>query len=281
MTEDIDRIVVDSKSEYERIREVAARISRRAKSQIQLYEGDLPVFEHYKVEHHIEEVFSRRVGLKSGGHLVFDETEAMIAIDVNTGRHKGKGSQEEAILEVNTEAVNEVARQLRLRNIGGIIVIDLIDMKSRKHQQYVLRAMKAALKSDKARTNVLPISELGIMEMTRQRTEESISSATHIDCPYCHGRGSVKSPLGMSVEIQRQIAATMRKLHKAERPSNLQIVVHPTVLERLRNTDEQFLIDMEKKFEGKLTFKSDPSKHVEFFAVHNADTGDLLFTRVD
>lgn len=279
LTEDIDRIIMDSKSHYERIRNVTAKISRSARSKVQMYEGVIPIFEHFKVERQIEEATSRKVNLPSGGCIIFDETEALIAVDVNTGRHKGKGSQDEAILQVNTEAVEEVARQLRLRNIGGIVVLDLIDMKSRKHQQSVYRAMKAALRRDKARTNVLPISDLGILEMTRQRYEESISTIMHIDCPYCGGRGSVKSPLGMSAEIQRQIGAVMRKNKRNDKSANLQIVVHPTVLDRLRQEDEEFLVDIQKRFEGHLTFKSDASKHVEYFAISDFETGNVLYVR--
>jgi len=278
MSDDIDRIVIDSKDKYEKIREVAGQISRRARSKIVLYDGEAPIFDHFGVERQVEETFQKRVNLKSGGYIVFDETEAMIAIDVNTGRHKGRGAQEEAILEVNTEAVEEIARQLRLRNIGGIIVIDLIDMKSRKHQSAVYKAMKAALKRDKARTNVLPISELGLMEMTRQRVEESLFASTYSPCPYCRGHGVVKSALGVSVELQRQLLAVLRKRDRTKPASGLNIVVHPTVLERLRREDEHFLIDLQSRFEGSLTFKSDPAKHVEFFAISDAATGEILYS---
>lgn len=279
LTEDIDRIILDSRPHCDRIREIAARISRSARSRVQMYEGAIPIFEHFKIDKQIEEASGRKVDLKSGGYLIIDETEAMIAVDVNTGRHKGKGSQDDAILDVNTEAVEEVARQLRLRNIGGIVVVDLIDMKSKKHQQSVYRAMKAALKRDKARTNVLPISDLGLLEMTRQRFEESISTIMHIDCPYCEGRGCVTSPLGMSAEIQRQIGAVMRKQHRNEKSTNLQVVVHPTVLDRLRQEDEAFLVEIQNRHEGHLTFKSDPGKHVEYFCISNSDTGEVLYVR--
>lgn len=275
---DIDRIIIDSRERFDTIRDVAGRISRRAKSKIHLYEGDLPIFDYYEVERQLEDASRRKVMLNSGGYLVFDETEALIAIDVNTGRHKGSGSQEDAILEVNTQAVEEVARQLRLRNIGGLVVVDLIDMKARKHQGAVFRAMKAALKRDRARTNVLPISELGILEMTRQRAEQSIRSSMYVDCPYCRGRGSVRSSLGMSVDIQRQISAIMRRHQREELTDDLQVVVHPTVLERLRNEDEQFLMDLQSKFSGRLGFKSDPGKHMEFFAINNATTGEELYS---
>jgi ribonuclease G len=281
LTEDVERVVVDSKETYEALREVLGRISRRTRSRIHLYKGEMPIFDHYGVEKQLEEAFRHKVQLKSGGYIVLDETEALVAVDVNTGRYKGSGSQEDAIYEVNTEAVEEVARQLRLRNIGGLVVIDLIDMKSRRHQHTVYRAMKAALKRDRARTNVLPISELGILEMTRQRAQESVLSVMYVDCPYCRGRGNVRSPLGMSVEIQRQVAVLMQRMSREGAPPELQVVVHPTVLERMRKEDEQFLLALQEKFEGRLAFKSDPSKHIEFFSIHNAATGELLYSTAE
>jgi len=279
LTEDVDRIMIDNRAKYERIREVAGRVSRRSRNKIHLYEGELPIFDQYDVERQLDEAFRRKVTLKSGGCLVFDETEALIAIDVNTGKHKGKSdSQEQAILEVNTEAVEEVARQLRLRNIGGLVVLDLIDMKSRKHRAQVYKTFKAALKVDRARTNVLPISDLGLLEMTRQRVEESIQAQMFVDCPYCKGRGSIRSPLNMSVDIQRQLAAIMRRRKKTDPDIALQVVVHPAVLDRLRREDEQFLVDLQEQQEGRLTFKSDPTKHMEYFAVLNEKTGELLYS---
>ena len=278
LTEDVDKIIVDSEDQYNVIRNIAARISRRARSRIQIYKGDLPIFSHYNVDKQVEAAFRRRVMLPSGGHIVIDETEALIAIDVNSGRHKGAGSQEQAILEVNTQAVEEVARQLRIRNIGGLVVIDLIDMRMRKHQNAIYRIMKAALKRDRARVNVLQISELGIMEMTRQRVEESILSSMVVDCPYCHGRGTVKSSLSMSVDIQRQIAALMRRRTSNGKSLDLEVIIHPTVLSRMQKEDEQFLIDLESTYEGHLTFKSDPNKHMEYFMIKDAQTGDALYS---
>jgi ribonuclease G len=208
---------------------------------------------------------------------VIDETEALIAIDVNTGRHKGKGSQEDAILEVNLEAVEEVARQLRLRNVGGLVVLDLIDMKSRKHQAAVYKAMKGAVKRDKARTNVLPISELGLMEMTRQRQEESLLSQTFEDCPYCRGHGVIKSALSLSVSIQRQIAGVMRKCRQDGREVDLQILVAPTVLDRLRREDEAMLVELQQQYKGHLSFRSEPLRHPESFAILDT-AGKVLYS---
>jgi ribonuclease G len=278
LTEEIDRVTIDDGDAFTRIRNVAGKISRRAKNVIAHYEGQLSIFEHYGIERQLEEAFRRKVNLKSGGYLVFDETEALIAIDVNTGRHRGKGSQEEAILEVNLEAVEEVARQLRLRNIGGLVVLDLIDMKSRKHQNAVYKAMKQSLRRDRARTNVLAISELGLMEMTRQRQEESLLSQMYMDCPYCRGHGLVKSPLALSVDIQRQIAALMRKVRQEGRDVELQIVVAPSVLERLRTEDEAFLVELQRRYTGRLTFKSELHRHPESFCIADGQTGKILYS---
>jgi ribonuclease G len=281
LTEDIGRIVLDSRTEHERIRNVVSRISRRGRNKVQLYDGDAPVFDHFDVERQLEGAFRRKVWLKSGGYLVFDETEAMVTIDINTGRHKGGQSQEESILQVNLEAAGEVSRQLRLRNIGGLVVIDFIDMKLKRHQNQVFRTLKEALRHDKARTNILPISQLGLLEMTRQRAEESIREATYSDCPYCSGKGKVKSALSMSVELQRHIAEVLRSRRSKEESIPLKISVNPVVMDRLRKEDEAVLVALESKHKGHLTFVSNGSLHMEDFMITNADTGEELYTTTD
>lgn len=277
LTEDIDRIVVDSRDQYERIKSLISRISRRARNSLKLYEGEAPVFEYYDVERQIENSFRRKVWLKNGGCIVIDETEALVAIDVNTGRHKGGKTQDESILQVNLEAADEIARQIRLRNIGGLIVADFIDMKSRKDQQQVYRRMKECLRKDKARTNVLPISQLGLLEMTRQRTDESIRDSVFMNCPYCEGRGKVKSALSMSVEIQRAIGAVMRKYAKVSPTPGLRVIVNPAILERLRREDEAVLLQLEEKHGGKLRFAADPSRHLEDFIIQNPETNEEMY----
>ncbi len=283
LTEDIDRVNIDNPDAYERIRATAGRISRRARKLIAHYDSPAPIFEHFGVDRQIEEAFRRKVNLKSGGYLIFDETEALVAIDVNTGRYRGKagGSQEDAILEVNLEAVEEVSRQLRLRNTGGLIVVDLIDMKSRKHQNTVYKAMKQALKRDRARTNVLPISELGLMEMTRQRQDESILSQAYTDCPYCKGHGVIKSSLAISVDLQRQIAAIMRKNKQDKNEGDLLAVVAPLVLDRLRTEDEEILVALQAQYAGKLSFKTDPYRHPESFEILLAASGKPLYSTAE
>ena len=277
LTEDVDRVLIDDLESYQRIKAIAARISRRSSNLISRYEGQLPIFDAKGVESQLQEAFRRKVNLKGGGYLVIDETEALIAIDVNTGRHKGKGSQEDAILEVNLEAVEEVARQLRIRNIGGLVVLDLIDMKSRKHQQQVYRALKSACRRDKARTNVTPISELGLLEMTRQRFEQSLLSQMHNACPYCHGHGTIKSPLQLSVDIQRRLRSLTALLTQEKKETDLQICIHPSVLDRLRTADEAIIRDILSHYGAKISFKSEPLRQAESFSIADASTGQVLF----
>jgi ribonuclease G len=279
LTEDVDSIVIDDERSYNEMREVAGKISRRAKSKIRRYDGGVGIFEHYGLERQLHDAFARQVPLKSGGYLVIDETEALIAVDVNTGHYKGKGSQEEAILDVNLEAVEEVARQLRLRNIGGLVILDLIDMKSRKHQREVYRALKDALKRDRARTNVLEISELGLLEMSRQRQDRSILSLLTSTCPYCKGRGLVKSPMAISVEIQRHLISLLKKAENEKRPFEPKIVIAPQVMQRLRTEDSDILASLQKTYNTRLTFVSELHRHPESFSILDAATSQVLYSQ--
>ena len=275
----MDAIVIDDEKAFNDMREVCARISRRARTKIRRYDGDNCIFDHYGLDRQLAEAFARQVPLKSGGYLVIDETEALIAVDVNTGHYKGKGSQEEAILDVNLEAVEEVARQLRLRNIGGLVVLDLIDMKSRKHQAQVYKALKAALKRDRARTNVLQISELGLLEMSRQRQDRSILSKLTSKCPYCAGHGLVKSPMAISIEVQRRLTTLLRKAEADKQPFEPKIIVAPQVMQRLRTEDAQILADLQRSFNTRLTFVSELHRHPEAFSILDAATSHVLYSQ--
>ncbi|MBR2920352.1 MAG: Rne/Rng family ribonuclease [Kiritimatiellae bacterium] len=279
LTEDIDAIVIDDAKSYEEMREVTGRISRRAKSKIRRYDGNVNIFEHYGLERQLSDAFARKVPLKSGGYLVIDETEALIAVDVNTGHYKGKGSQEESILEVNLEAVEEVARQLRLRNIGGLVILDLIDMKSRKHQKQVYRALKDALKRDRARTNVLEISELGLLEMSRQRQDQSILSMLTSNCPYCQGHGVIKSPMAISIEVQRHLTTLLKKAAADKKPFEPKIVIAPQVMQRLRTDDSEILAKLQNDFNTRLTFVSELHRHPESFSILDAATSQVLYSQ--
>ena len=268
LTEDVDRILIDSKTAYDRMQSLVEKVSKQSKKKVQHYSEAQPVFDKFGITKQLEKAFSRKVTLKSGGALVIDETEALVAIDVNTGSHKGGGKdQSSTILRVNLEAAEEACRQLKLRNMGGLIIIDFIDMKQRRDRDKVLQKMKEGLRSDRAKTHVLPISQLGLLEMTRQRHSESVLSAFHDECHYCNGRGTIKSPVTMSVEIQRKLTEILKGRDVEQTDSVLRIVVNPNVLDRLRKDDEDLIINFEKKYFVKLEFRADTSFHAEQFKI--------------
>ncbi len=277
LTEDIDRVLVDSSADYERVLELVSQISKRSRSKIAHYKDSIPIFERFNIERQIEQTFQRKVTLPSGGEIVIDETEALIAIDVNTGSHKARpGEEKNTILQVNLEAVREISRQIRLRNIGGLIIIDFIDMKERRHRNQVYDAMVRSMAEDKAKTHILPISLLGIMQMTRQRQQESLASNLYTNCPYCRGRGIVKSATTVSVELQRRLSSIVRRLHARNdgKEYALRVLVHPSILERLRSEDADLLVRMEQNYGVKLAFRADPNYHVENSKIINAITGE-------
>ena len=274
LTEEVDAVVCDDLPAVERMQELVAQVSPRSKKRIQFYQEEQHIFEKYGVNKQIEKAFHRQVWLPCGGYIVIDETEALISVDVNTGRNKGGKDVERTILQTNLEAADEIARQMRLRNIGGLIVADFIDMKSRKDQQAVYQLMRQRLKRDKARTHVLPISQLGLMEMTRQRAAESMRMSQFDPCPYCEGRGLIKNTMSMSVELQRALHAVMRR--NIDTIHEIKVIVNPDLLQRLRTEDEELLVDIERRYGGRLSFKPDPTMHREKFVITDANSGDEL-----
>ena len=275
LTDEVNQVICDDAQTTEAIREIAGKISRRAKRRIHhLPTSTQPIFERINIQKQIDEAFSRQVWLPCGGYVVIDETEALISVDVNTGRNRGAKDVDKMILETNIEAAREVARQLRLRNIGGLVVIDFIDMRHRKDQQAVYKAIKDRLKKDKAKTQVLQISPIGLMEMTRQRLNESLRDSMYEPCPYCQGRGRVKTPMTMSVEIQRRLNTVIQK-HR-ETVGDIIIVVNSDVLNRFKSEDSKLLMELERSHSGRLIFRSDPSLNRERFAIIDANTEKSL-----
>ena len=281
LTEDIDRVIIDNSEAHRRMVSLVGQISSRSRSKISLFEENIPIFERFNVERQIEQTFMRKVPLPSGGEIVIEETEAMVSIDVNTGGHKG-GSKDgkDFIVRANLEAAQEAARQIRLRNIGGLIVIDFIDMKQKRDRNAVYQRMKDEMAKDSAKSHVLPISQLGLLQMSRQRHKESHSSGIYTSCPYCNGRGIVKSPRSLSVEIQRRLVNVARHARRQENgtgePLFLRVLLHPVNLERLRSEDEQHLLELERSYGVNLSFRADPSYHVENFKVLDGKTGREL-----
>ncbi|MFL6528113.1 MAG: ribonuclease E/G [Chthoniobacterales bacterium] len=274
LTEEIDEVICDEQDAVERMNTLVSQISRRARNRIKFYDGAAPIFETFGVQKQVEDAFHRQVWLRCGGYIVIDETEALVAVDVNTGRNKGGRDVEKTILQTNLEAADEIARQLRLRNIGGLIIGDFIDMKSRKDQQAVYQLMRERLKRDKAKTHVLPLSQLGLMEMTRQRAQESLSDSIYENCPYCQGRGIVKTSMSTSVEIHRTLNTVMRRYQ--DTVHEIRVILNPDVLKRLREEDEESLVELERRYAGRLLFRGDPTYHHEKFVITDANTGAEL-----
>ncbi|MPM87543.1 Ribonuclease E [bioreactor metagenome] len=239
-----------------------------------LYKQNLPIFEAYKIKEQLNQVFQRKVPIAGGGYICVDETEALIAIDVNSGRSKAGNDQAELIFKTNCAAAEEVARQLRLRNIGGLVVIDFIDMKSMRDRDEIYKLMKKLTKNDRAKTRMLPISRLGLMEMTRQREHESIQDAVYVPCTYCCGTGLLKSAETMSVEIQRRLATVLKS--KGYRDVPVRVLMHPAVLQRLKTEDAGLLAELEAEYKHELSFRAADNLHYEEFHVVNAETGAEL-----
>ena len=275
LTDEVNQVICDDAETTEFIRQVAGRISRRAKRRVHhMPVSTQPIFERIGIQKQIDEAFSRQVWLDCGGYIVIDETEALISIDVNTGRNRGSKDVDKMILETNLEAAREVARQLRLRNIGGLVVIDFIDMRHRKDQQAVYKTIKDRLKKDKAKTQVLQISPIGLMEMTRQRLNESLRDSMYEPCTYCQGRARVKTPMTMSVEIQRRLNTVIQKHRDAV--GDLIVIVNSDVLNRFKSEDSKLLVELERSHSGRLIFRSDPALNRERFAIIDARTEKTL-----
>jgi ribonuclease G len=232
LAEDINRMVIDDPDEYEKVHAIAEMISPNLKGKVQLYDGESPVFDTYNIERDLEKLLKRKVWLKSGAYLVIDEMEAITAIDINTGKNVGSTNLSDTILKANLEAAEEVARQLRLRDMGGIIVVDFIDMASAADRKKVLTEFSNILKRDRARTRVGKISSLGLVELTRKRTEESITEALTTACPTCEGVGRVPSSETVSLWVERDLRRALQE------PGNASLVeCHSDVCEAIIGTD--------------------------------------------
>jgi ribonuclease G len=223
---EVDEFVVDSAEVHGKCLEYVRALVPALEGRVKLYAERTPVFDHYGIEKDIEKALRRRVWLKSGGYIVIDHTEALVSIDVNTGKYVGKRDFEQTVLKINLEAVGEVVRQIRLRDLGGIIIIDFIDMEVLEHREQVYKALKRALAEDKARTNVLEISELGLVEMTRKRVRQDLRALLSVTCPTCRGSGVTKSNETLAAEIYRVIQA---KVAAESEPARQEVVarVHP------------------------------------------------------
>jgi ribonuclease G len=225
-TPEVERLAIDAREDHARVLEFVTSLMPRLAPRVHLYEGATPLFDQHGLENKIASALERRVWLKSGGYLIFDQTESLTTVDVNTGRYVGKKNQEETVLRTNLEAARQVVQQLRLRNIGGIIVIDFIDMEVAANRRQVFDTLQEAVRKDRARTNVLRISELGLVQMTRKRTRESLEQLLTSPCSHCNGRGHVRSAETLAYDALRRV---QREAAAVQSTTRIALRVHPEV----------------------------------------------------
>ena len=271
MSAQTERVLVNDPALYQRIKDFAEQFLPVLASRIELYDGIEPMFDHHAVGLELERLLGRKVWLKSGGYVVIDQTEALVAIDVNSGRYVGRDTLEETTLRVNLEAVQEIVHQLQLRDIGGIIVIDFIDMVEPAHREEVYRALVEELKNDRARANVLPISEFGLVEMTRKRVREDVVRYLSEPCRYCDGRGYTRSRETVTQEVLHALRREAMK-HPAD-----WIVVrcHPDVADQLVDAEREYLLEIEGRYGFRAHVQSDPEVHLERFEVRACRPGEV------
>lgn len=250
LSDDTDIYMLDNREDYKNVQEFVAKMSPELKGKVKLYDGKTPIFKAFGIEKEIEDIRRIKVPLPNGGSLIIQEAESLCAIDVNTGRFTGNKSQEETVTATNLEAAKEIARQLRLRNIGGIIVIDFIDMKKAANRHKLVEALEKAVGNDRAKIRILPVTRLGLVEMTRERKRESTCSLLTEECPECHGSGRVLSSESIIIQIQREIYG----LTMGRPGGSLRVVVHPILCEILKK--KQSIIERNIRRSIKLT--SDP-----------------------
>lgn len=260
-TDKVDKLIIDSKEVYNEVRQYLKDLDPDLMERVQLYSDPVPLFDLYGIEDSIREAFQRRVDLPSGGYIIIEPTEALVSIDVNTGRYTGKKDPEKTILKTNQEAAREIARQLRLRDIGGIIVCDFIDMETRANQDRVLQELRTHLARDRARTRAFQVSELGLVEMTRQRVRPSLYQTLTEPCPDCGGTGRVFRP----ETVLRRIERAVRRASIQERGRDVTIRVHPQVALFILEDEPEFLKHIERNFRISVDLRDDPLMKMDEF----------------
>jgi ribonuclease G len=266
LTNEVSEVLIDSKEEYRRALSFVRAFIPEFSEKIKFYDDKMPIFEKFQIEKAIRKALSRKVYLPGGGYIVIDETEALVSIDVNSGKFKKTASLEETALEINLKAAKEIARQLRLRDIGGIIVIDFIDLKKEEHKKLLLETLESELQKDRAKSKIVSMSDLGLVEMTRKRVRMSLGKTLTTTCPYCEGRGRVKSPETVAFEVEREVLLLLKKKH----PKTIKVYVHPSVWEKL-NSEEREIVDRISKT-WRVSIKVIPVEeyHIEKFTISHS-----------
>jgi ribonuclease G len=260
---DVNKLIIDSEDEYKRLQDFVNTYFPKLISKIELYEGEEPIFDVFGIEIEIPKALGKRVWLKSGGYIVIDQTEALTSIDVNTGKYVGKATLEDTILKTNLEAVKEIAYQIRLRNIGGIIIIDFIDMEKEENRNRLFLAFQEAISKDRVKSSIFQVPQLGLIHMTRKRVRESLGRTLCDPCHYCEGKGFIKSPTTVCYEIYREL----RKIGTMRRNGKIMINAHPHVTDLLYEEERESLEEIEIMHGFKIMVKADKNFHQEHYEI--------------
>ncbi|MFN2369237.1 MAG: Rne/Rng family ribonuclease, partial [Desulfurivibrionaceae bacterium] len=260
---DVDRLIVDDRRVYERILKFVETFAPHLQSRVGLYDEKTPVFDAYGIEMDINRALDKKIWLRCGGYIIIETTEALSVVDVNTGRFVGKNDLEDTIFKTNMEAVREIAYQLRLRNIGGIIIIDFIDMEEESHRDELVRALKEAVKKDKSRSNILKVSEFGLVQMTRKRSSENLASILCEPCHYCHGDGIIKSRRTVCYEILRKIMVKAGKMSG----NNVTVSVNPQVAAIMLREESSTVHELEDGIDKRITVVPNGDLHIEKYEI--------------
>ena len=271
-TKDIDKFVINDREQYNKVLELVDMISPALKYRVEYYGKDYDMFEYYQLETKLAKALSRKVWLKCGGYIVIDKTEALTVIDVNTGKYVGGSSLEDTVLKTNLEAASEIAKQIRLRDIGGIIIIDFIDMHEHDHQQAVLDMLKQALKKDRTKTAVVGMTGLGLIEMTRKKVKQELSTVLNVDCPYCDGSGKALSPEGIARNAAKEIARYMGQTTA----DLLQVELHPSVEHVLKSDINGYFSRLQETYNKKVLFKGSDKLRYDEIKINQVDIKTLV-----
>ncbi|TET94145.1 MAG: Rne/Rng family ribonuclease [Candidatus Zixiibacteriota bacterium] len=274
-TDDVECLVVDNRDDYKKLISFARQVVPHLKGRIELYKGDLPLFDRYGLEPEIERMLDRKVWIKKGAYLIIDQTEAMVTIDVNTGRFVGSGDQETTIFQTNIDAARETARQIRLRDIGGLIICDFIDMYNRENRRKLYEEYKACFKNDRAKRAINPVTDFGIIEMTRERVRPSHMHMLSEPCPYCSGLGRIMSKQTMTTKIERWFI----RARADKRFSRFHLVVSPLLAEAMSDNSVNRVERMMKIHKFRINLVRDTTVPIQEYKVYNADTNEEITDR--
>lgn len=258
-TADVSKMEIDSRGDFKRISHFLRVLAPHLRPRVKLHSDRVPLFEKFDIEKQVSKIYDRIVQLKSGGYLIFDQTESLVAIDVNSGKFVGKKNLEDTAFKTNIEAAEEIPRQLKLRDLGGIVIIDFIDMEFADHRRNVVKTLEKHLEGDKAKTKILNISSIGLVEMTRQRMRKSIEGKSYQKCPYCNGRGIVKSVSTISLELMRKLEQALAE----SRSRDVFVSLHPDVAYHVAATERNMVKPLERRFRKNIRVIEDPNLHLE------------------